>query len=78
MFVCVCVYAFLRSGDMVCRRGVFVFLQAEDVIRDLVRSRGLGDVYKRQQYWVRSLKMFLEDVEIDGQNVPRFEWVRKA
>ena len=23
-------------------------LQAEDVIRDLVRSRGLGDVYKRQ------------------------------
>ena len=26
-----------------------VFLQAEDGIRDLVRSRGLGDVYKRQQ-----------------------------
>ena len=24
------------------------FLQAEDGIRDLVRSRGLGDVYKRQ------------------------------
>ena len=27
--------------------GVLVF-QAEDGIRDLVRSRGLGDVYKRQ------------------------------
>ena len=27
--------------------GVF-FFQAEDGIRDLVRSRGLGDVYKRQ------------------------------
>ena len=27
--------------------GLFVF-QAEDGIRDLVRSRGLGDVYKRQ------------------------------
>ena len=27
-----------------------VFLQAEDGIRDLVRSRGLGDVYKRQWY----------------------------
>ena len=27
---------------------VFVFFQAEDGIRDLVRSRGLGDVYKRQ------------------------------
>ena len=26
----------------------FFFLQAEDGIRDLVRSRGLGDVYKRQ------------------------------
>ena len=24
--------------------------QAEDGIRDLVRSRGLGDVYKRQQH----------------------------
>ena len=33
----------------VCRAcvGVF-FFQAEDGIRDLVRSRGLGDVYKRQ------------------------------
>ena len=26
------------------------FFQAEDGIRDLVRSRGLGDVYKRQVY----------------------------
>ena len=26
----------------------FVLFQAEDGIRDLVRSRGLGDVYKRQ------------------------------
>ena len=31
----------------------FFFFQAEDGIRDLVRSRGLGDVYKRQlQYFV--------------------------
>ena len=31
---------------------VFLFFQAEDGIRDLVRSRGLGDVYKRQAlYW---------------------------
>ena len=27
---------------------VFFFFQAEDCMRDLVRSRGLGDVYKRQ------------------------------
>ena len=31
-----------------CRFVVFFFFQAEDGIRDLVRSRGLGDVYKRQ------------------------------
>ena len=31
------------------------FVQAEDGIRDLVRSRGLGDVYKRQSMpWIRS------------------------
>ena len=29
-------------------RSRFFFFQAEDGIRDLVRSRGLGDVYKRQ------------------------------
>ena len=27
---------------------IMLFFQAEDGIRDLVRSRGLGDVYKRQ------------------------------
>ena len=31
---------------------IFFFFQAEDGIRDLVRSRGLGDVYKRQAYAV--------------------------
>ena len=35
-----------------CRQSSFwfFFFQAEDGIRDLVRSRGLGDVYKRQRY----------------------------
>jgi len=28
---------------------LILFFQAEDGIRDLVRSRGLGDVYKRQR-----------------------------
>ena len=40
--VIVCVYFFFFV--FLC---VF-FFQAEDGIRDLVRSRGLGDVYKRQ------------------------------
>ena len=45
---CVCVF-YGMSCDVTCRveSGVF-FFQAEDVIRDLGRSRGLGDVYKRQ------------------------------
>ena len=30
----------------------FFFFQAEDGIRDLVRSRGLGDVYKRQPFFI--------------------------
>ena len=38
-FSCVVVFFFF----------LFVFFQAEDGIRDLVRSRGLGDVYKRQR-----------------------------
>ena len=29
---------------------IVFFVQAEDGIRDLVRSRGLGDVYKRQLF----------------------------
>ena len=33
------------SRDNLC---LCLFVQAEDGIRDLVRSRGLGDVYKRQ------------------------------
>ena len=38
--LCVCVVCVLCV--------LFCFFQAEDGIRDLVRSRGLGDVYKRQ------------------------------
>ena len=36
-------------GSRFCCRLSF-FFQAEDGIRYLVRSRGLGDVYKRQDY----------------------------
>lgn len=33
------------------------------------RSFGLGSL------WVRPLKMFLEDVEVDGKKVPRFKYI---
>ena len=38
----------VRSSVSLLMYAVFFFFQAEDGIRDLVRSRGLGDVYKRQ------------------------------
>ena len=38
---------------------VFFFFQAEDGIRDLVRSRGLGDVYKRQILSALAATVFL-------------------
>ena len=38
-----------RIGGEGCGIIIFFFFQAEDGIRDLVRSRGLGDVYKRQE-----------------------------
>ena len=42
----------------------FFFFQAEDGIRDLVRSRGLGDVYKRQP-------RILPSRELDGEQSDR-------
>ena len=46
--VCVrCGYVMKLCVEIV--RAIF-FFQAEDGIRDLVRSRGLGDVYKRQVF----------------------------
>ena len=44
----VVVYGYLCGGCCFFFFLFFVFFQAEDGIRDLVRSRGLGDVYKRQ------------------------------
>ncbi len=35
-------------GDKILRSDRYFFFQAEDGIRELVRSRGLGDVYKRR------------------------------
>ena len=50
--VCVCLASVFVVCDLLCDRlvvfWIFFFFQAEDGIRDLVRSRGLGDVYKRQ------------------------------
>eukprot|EP00657_Telonema_sp_P-1_P007114 TRINITY_DN2674_c0_g1_i1.p1 TRINITY_DN2674_c0_g1~~TRINITY_DN2674_c0_g1_i1.p1 ORF type:complete len:138 (-),score=40.39 TRINITY_DN2674_c0_g1_i1:241-654(-) len=50
--------------DLLCVYFSFFFFQAEDGIRDLVRSRGLGDVYKRQL-----LEMGAHSYRLDGDNV---------
>ena len=42
---------FFDSVDVMHLLVLFFCFQAEDGIRDLVRSRGLGDVYKRQSMY---------------------------
>ena len=69
MYSCLCVF----------------FFQAEDGIRDLVRSRGLGDVYKRQakilamvkheafphvrDYFVETDRQYLVMELVDGEDL---------
>src|SRR5665811_38797 len=52
----------------------FFFFQAEDGIRDLVRSRGLGDVYKRQPYYVQVAetlrRRIMTDEYMEGSLIP--------
>ena len=49
LVMCVKIVLKLFFYCVVCSVTIFFFFfQAEDGIRDLVRSRGLGDVYKRQ------------------------------
>ena len=48
-----------------------LFFQAEDGIRDLVRSRGLGDVYKRQDLFVALVEAALVLVGPLGVHVMR-------
>ncbi|MFA6160819.1 MAG: DUF1653 domain-containing protein [Patescibacteria group bacterium] len=43
-----------------------------ETLEEMVVYRAL---YGEHQIWVRPLGMFLEDVEIDGKLVPRFEHI---
>ena len=54
----------------------FFFFQAEDGIRDLVRSRGLGDVYKRQPLFhcTASHSAFMLSVMIGRKLVIMHKW----
>lgn len=46
-----------------------------ETLEDLVVYRAL---YNEGQIWVRPLKMFLEEVEIDGKKIPRFGFIDSA
>ena len=55
-YICVKLQVCVMVGVVFFFFCFFVF-QAEDGIRDLVRSRGLGDVYKRQYQQLTSLEV---------------------
>mgnify|MGYP003381696308 CR=1 FL=1 len=50
----------------------FFFFQAEDGIRDLVRSRGLGDVYKRQDVIYEAYLACIMNIRIVCQQFETF------
>ena len=72
MCTCVCARRCVANCDVLwilC----FFFFQAEDGIRDLVRSRGLGDVYKRQVGEVSGRSQSLHAIITDAkQTIDRF------
>ncbi len=43
-----------------------------ETLEELVAYRTL---YGSHDLWVRPLKMFTEEVEIDGKKIPRFEYI---
>ena len=47
-----------------------------ETLEDLVVYECLYD-NPRSKLWVRPMKMFLEEVEINGKKVPRFKFVGK-
>ena len=64
MIVICCVCVFAGICIMICQiLYFFFFFQAEDGIRDLVRSRGLGDVYKRQNQELVDLDNVVEYIK---------------
>ena len=61
-----CVYSIAKRVIVCC-----FFFQAEDGIRDLVRSRGLGDVYKRQTLAPAGDHVALERIDLGALHSPR-------
>lgn len=43
-----------------------------ETLEEMVVYRAL---YGEGQIWVRPLKMFNEEIEVDGEKIPRFEYI---
>ena len=49
-----------------------------ETLEELVLYKALyTSEFGENSLWVRPKKMFMEDVEVDGKKIPRFEWVSK-
>ncbi len=71
MYICLSVDVVVESRRRNTR--CFFFFQAEDGIRDLVRYRGLGDVYKEQyvRTYVRAYVRYVTYVRTDVRTYVR-------
>ena len=61
MLSCLDVLSYVYGVFLVFNYNTCFFFQAEDGIRELVRSRGLGDVYKRQVPFQSNQSMVMMD-----------------
>jgi len=52
-----------------------IALHSETLEEFVVYKHITGKRSGENNYWVRPIKMFLEEVKVDGQNVPRFKYV---
>lgn len=48
-----------------------------ETLEDLIVYKALYDSeeFGKDSIWIRPLSMFLEDVEVEGKKVPRFEFI---
>lgn len=51
---------------------VFEIARHSETLEEMVFYRMLHDDFS---YWVRPLTMFIEEIEIEGKTLPRFEFV---
>lgn len=57
------------------RYNVLGIAKHSETLEELVVYQAL---YGENGLWVRPLKMFLENVEVDGEKVPRFRFIKEA